>query len=173
VNFVSPRQINFLTPANMAVGANAQIVVNDGALNSATMSVPTAPFGSAFFLLGGKYGAAVHLDGKVVGPTTLVANNSTPAKPGETIVLYATGLGATIPAIVNGQVISDPAALAAPPTVLIGGTAATVAFAGQVAAGVYQLNVVVPATAPDGDNPLTVSVGGYTSPGGVFVAVAK
>src|SRR5436190_10332340 len=77
VNFVSPRQINFLTPANMAVGANAQIVVNDGALNSATMSVPTAPFGSAFFLLGGKYGAAVHLDGKVVGPTTLVANNST------------------------------------------------------------------------------------------------
>lgn len=173
VYFVSPRQINILTPANMAVGAPAQIVVSDNGLTSATMSVPTSPFGPAFFLLGGKYGVGVHGNGTVVGPTTLVANNSTPAKPGETIALFATGLGNTTPAIVNGQVVTDAAPLAAPATVLIGGLPATVSFGGLTATGLYQLNVTVPAAAPDGDNALTVAVGGYTSPGGVFVNVAK
>ena len=66
----------------MAVGAPAVIVVSDNGLTSPSMSVPTSAFGPAFFLLGGKYGAAIHSDGKIVGPTTLVANNSTPAKPG-------------------------------------------------------------------------------------------
>ena len=73
------------------------------------MSVPTSAFGPAFFLLGGKYGAAIHADGKIVGPTTLVANNSTPAKPGETIAFYATGLGNTTPGVGNGQVVSQAA----------------------------------------------------------------
>ena len=173
VYFVSPRQINILTPANMAVGAPALIVVNDNGLTSQTMSVPTSAFGPAFFLLGGKYGVATHSNGTIVGPTTLVANNSTPAKPGETIVLYATGLGNTTPAITNGQVVSQPAPLAAPATVEIGGAPATVTFSGLVSTGLYQINAVVPASTPDGDNDLTVTVGGYTSPGGVSVNVAK
>lgn len=171
VYFVSPRQINFLTPANMAVGSPAQIVVNDGALNSVTMSVPTAGFGPAFFLLGGKYAAAIHADGKVVGPTTLVANNSTPAKAGETIALYATGLGATIPGVANGVVVSAPAETAALPTVIIGTTAAQVTYGGLISAGLYQINVVVPANAASGDNPVSVSLGGFTSPVGAMVAV--
>ena len=102
VYFVSPRQINILTPANMAVSGPAQIVVSDNGLTSQTMSVPTSPFGPAFFLLGGKYAEATHGNNTFVGPTTLVANNSTPAKPGETIAFYATGLGNTNPAVTNG-----------------------------------------------------------------------
>jgi uncharacterized protein (TIGR03118 family) len=173
VYFVSPRQINILTPANMAVGGPAQIVVTDNGLTSQTMSVPTSAFGPAFFLLGGKYGVAVHADGKIVGPTTLVANNSTPAKPGETIAFYATGLGNTTPGVANGQVVSQAAPTAVLPTVEIGGAPATVTFGGLVATGLYQVNAVVPASVPDGDNALTVSIAGYTSPGGVFVNVAK
>jgi uncharacterized protein (TIGR03118 family) len=164
VYFVSPRQINILTPVNMPAGSPVQIVVNDNGLTGPTMSVPTAAFGPAFFLLGGKYGAAVHTNGTIVGPTTLVANNSTPAKPGESIVLFATGLGATTPATPNGQIVSTPATLAAPATVEIGGAAATVTYSGLTATGLYQINAVVPSSAPDGDNPLTVTVGGYTSP---------
>jgi uncharacterized protein (TIGR03118 family) len=171
VYFVSPRQINILTPANMAVGANAQIVVNDGSLNSVTMSVPTAAFGPAFFLLGGKYAAAIHGSGKVVGPTTLVANNSTPATAGETIALYATGLGNTTPGVANGQVVTGALPAAALPTVLIGTTQAQVTFAGLVSTGLYQINVVVPATAQAGDNAVSVSLGGFTSPAGALIAV--
>jgi uncharacterized protein (TIGR03118 family) len=172
VYFVSPRQINFLTPADMAVGAPAAIVVSDNGLTSPPISVPTSALGPAFFLLGGKYGAAIHSDGKIVGPTTLVANNSTPAKPGETIALYATGLGNTTPAAANGKIVSSPAPTASPATVEIGGAPANVSFAGLTATGLYQINVTVPASAPDGDVPVTVTVGGYTSPGGVFVNVA-
>jgi uncharacterized protein (TIGR03118 family) len=173
VYFVSPRQINILTPADMPVGTNVQVVVSDNGLTGATMSAPTRAFGPAFFLLGGKYGAAVHADGTIVGPTTLVANNSTPAKPGETIALFATGLGNTNPAFPSGQVISAGANLATPATVTIGGLPATVSFAGLVSTGLYQINVTVPPTAPDGDNVLTVSIGGFSSPGGSLVNVAK
>jgi uncharacterized protein (TIGR03118 family) len=171
VYFVSPRQINFLTPVNMAVGAPAQIVVNDGGLNSVTMSVPTAGFGPAFFLLGGKYAAAIHGNGKIVGPTTLQPNNSTPAQAGETIALYATGIGNTTPGVANGQVVTTAAPTAALPTVLIGTTPAQVTFAGLVSTGLYQINVVVPAGAASGDNAVSVSIGGFTSPAGPLVAV--
>ena len=68
--------------------------------------------------------------------------------------------------------VSQPAPLASPATVEIGGVPATVTFAGLTLTGLYQINVVVPASAPDGDVPVTVTVGGYTSPGGVFVNVA-
>jgi uncharacterized protein (TIGR03118 family) len=171
VYFVSPRQINFLTPVNMAVGTPAQIVVSDGGLTSVTMSVPTAAFGPAFFLLGGKYAAAIHANGKVVGPTTLVANNSTPAAPGETIALYGTGLGNTTPGVANGQVVSTAAPTAALPTMLIGATQAQVTFGGLVSTGLYQINVVVPAAAASGDNPIQVLIGGMGSPVGALLAV--
>lgn len=171
--FVSPRQINVLTPADMATGAQAQIVVSDNGLTSTTMTVPTSIFGPAFFLLGGKYAAALHGNNTVVGPATLVANNSTPAKPGETIALFATGLGTTNPAIPNGQVVSSPAMLSAVPTVTIGGLPASVTFSGLTGTGLYQVNVMVPAAAPDGDDAVIVQISGFPSPGGVFVSVQK
>ena len=131
----------------MATGAQAQIAVSDSGLASTTMTVPTSIFGPAFFLLGGKYAAALHGNNTVVGPATLVANNSTPAKPGETIALFATGLGTTNPAIPNGQVVSSTAMLSAVPTVTIGGLSAPVTFSGLTGTGLYQVNVMVPAAA--------------------------
>jgi uncharacterized protein (TIGR03437 family) len=114
---------------------------------------------------------AQHANGTIVGVPTLVPNNSTPAAPGETIVLFATGLGNTVPAFPPGQIVPATAPLAAPATVTIGGMPAAVTFAGLIEAGVYQVNATVPASAASGDNPVTVQVGGYTSPGGVFVTV--
>jgi uncharacterized protein (TIGR03118 family) len=171
--FVSPRQINVLTPSDMPSSGQVQIVVDDSGLTSSSISVPVSVFGPAFFLLGGKYAAALHGNNTVVGPTTLVANNSTPAKPGETIALYATGMGATNPGISNGQVVTSPAPTATLPVVLIGGVPAAVTFSGQTAAGLYQVNATIPATAPDGDVPILLEIGGFPSPGGVFVAVQK
>jgi uncharacterized protein (TIGR03118 family) len=168
--FVSPRQINVLTPADMAVGSPAKIVVSNNALTSTTIQVPVAAFAPAFFLLGGKYAAAVHANGKIVGPASLVANNSTPAVAGETIALFATGLGATNPAVVNGQIVSSPAPLAAPAIVYIDGTPVAPAFAGLTTTGLYQVNIVVPTGLSSGDHNINVVVGGYPSPGGVFLA---
>jgi uncharacterized protein (TIGR03118 family) len=169
VYFVSPRQINILTPADMAVGTPAQIVVTDNGLTSATMSAPTRAFGPAFFP-NGKYIVAQHGDGTIVGPT---ATNTSPAKPGETIVLYLTGLGNTNPAFPSAQVVSTAAPLAATATVLIGGAPATVSFAGLIATGLYQVNATVPASTPDGDTSIVLAVGGFPSPGGTLINVAK
>jgi uncharacterized protein (TIGR03118 family) len=169
--YVSPGQINVLTPANLQVGAPAAVVVSDNGLTNLAQGVQTSPFGPAFFLLGGKYAVAQHANGAVVGATTLVPNNSTPAAPGETIALFATGLGNTIPAFPAGQIVTAAAPLAAPATVTIGGMPASVSFAGLVEAGVYQVNATVPVSALSGDNAITVQVGGYTSPGGVFLTV--
>ncbi len=169
--FVSPRQINVLTPADLSIAAPAKIVVTDNGLVSQTLQVPVTSFAPAFFLLGGRYAAAIHANGTVVGPATLVPNNSSPAAAGETIALFATGLGNTTPAVTNGQIVSGAAPLAVPATVLINGIAVPVSFAGIAATGLYQVNVTIPAGLPSGDNLINVVVGGFASPGNVFVAL--
>jgi len=57
------------------------------------------------------------------------------------------------------------AATTATPTVTIGGVAAQVIFSGLTpgAVGLYQVNAVVPATAPTGNQPIVVSVNGVNS----------
>jgi uncharacterized protein (TIGR03118 family) len=167
--FVSPRQINVLTPVNMPVGTPVQVVVSDNGLKSTTILVPTSPFGPAFFMqTGNKYAVAQHGDGTLVGPA---AGTVTPAKAGETIAFYATGLGATNPAAPNGQTLSAPANLAAPATVLMDGAPVNVTYSALIGPGLYQVNATVPAGFSSGDHNVNVVVGGYPSPGGVFISV--
>jgi uncharacterized protein (TIGR03437 family) len=59
------------------------------------------------------------------------------------------------------------------PVVQIGGVAATVTFAGVISPGLYQLNVVVPSTAQNGDNSLTCSYNGQNTPTGDLIAVQR
>ena len=53
------------------------------------------------------------------------------------------------------------------------GPARPAAKAGLIMPGCYQLNVVVPASAADGDNTLTVSYGGFSTPAGAVIAVQR
>jgi uncharacterized protein (TIGR03437 family) len=107
----------------------------------------------------------------VVGPTTLVPNNSTPAAPGETIVLFGTGFGVTTPAAVSGAVVSTPAPLLLTPAILFDNVAGQVVFAGLIYPGVYQFNVVVPSGLPNGDVPVVASTGGYSSPALILTTI--
>ena len=94
--------------------------------------------------------------------------------PGETIVLYATGLGPTDPPLAAGVAVSAPANLAAPAKVFFGDIQASeVPFAGAIANGVYQINVKVPATVASGDVPLTVEVGGERSQRDLYIATSR
>ena len=172
LSFISAKQINFLTPVATPAGTTVQVVVSNGGLTSGSTDVKTQTVAPSFLLLGGKYAATLHSDNKtIVGPTTLVANNSKPAQPGETVVMFGTGFGATNPAIPDGQVVTTPAPLIATPTVKIGGTDATVVYSGLTGTGLYQFNVVVPSSAADGDLPVTISIGGVTSPDGTLITV--
>lgn len=72
--------------------------------------------------------------------------------------------------IVNGS-LAQSGTLPNPPTVTIGGLSATVAFAGVMAPGAYQINVMIPATAPDGDLPIIATYNGFSTKTGVNITV--
>jgi uncharacterized protein (TIGR03437 family) len=58
------------------------------------------------------------------------------------------------------------------PSVTIGGTSANVTFAGiNGAPGLFQFNVVVPATAPNGDLALSATFNGVATQAGVSITV--
>jgi uncharacterized protein (TIGR03118 family) len=171
VAYISPKQVNVLTPVDTTTGPVNVVVTNNGLVSGAA-SVTMNAFSPAFFLLkDGKSIAAVHASGGLVGAATLYANLSTPAQPGETIALFGTGFGTTNPAIADGQIVSVPANLVTMPSITFGGVTAQIAYGALVGAGVYQFNVMVPASLPDGDTVVTAQVGSSTSASNAIITV--
>jgi len=173
VYFISPAQVNVLTPLDAATGlVPVQLTTAIG--TSPAMMVTEAQESPAF-LLNDTAGhvAAEHANGSLLGPpsSSVPGYIFTPAAPGETVALYATGFGQTNPPITNQLTGSGP--LPTPwPTVLIGGLPASVTYAKLASPGLYQLNVTVPLSAPNGDNSVVATYNGFTTQAGVFVTVA-
>jgi len=174
VFWISPTQVNVLTPLDAAVGP-APLVLTNGANASAAFIVNLKPLAPAFLVQGATpYVAALHGDGSLVGPAPLStpAYPSTPAKPGEIVALYGTGFGLPGTPLIGGSAVQF-APLVNLPAVQIGGVAATVQYAGVVSPGLYQFNLVAPASAADGNLPLTASYNGVSVFGGAILAVQK
>jgi uncharacterized protein (TIGR03118 family) len=168
VSFVSNTQVNCLVTSTVSTGP-AQIQTTNNGLTSATATVNVNPLAPAFFTFGTNatsgnvYVAAEHANGTLIGPPSTI-KGGTPAEPGETIVLFATGFG---PALASGE------ALTMSPTVVIDGIAAQVSFAGMVGPGLYQFNVVVPSTVTLGQDVLVVGLSGnFETQPGAFLTIA-
>ena len=89
-----------------------------------------------------------------------------PAKTGELVILYATGLGALKTAVSTGELPNGADATAAPVTVTIDGVAVNPDFAGLsgCCVGENQVNVRIPASTRSGDNiPILLTVEGKSS----------
>jgi len=172
IGYVSPAQINLLVPAGTPIGAAQVQTVNNG-LTSSMVTVQVQAVAPSFFTLDGTHIAATHASGTLIGATATTPVAMTPAKPGETITLYGTGFGQTSPAVPDGMLVPNALPLITLPTVTIGGTSATVAFGGLVGAGLYQLNVTVPAGTPDGDTAVVALVGTATSQTGAVITVQQ
>ena len=169
--YISPKQIDILTPVDSATGQVSVVVTNNG-LVSDPVNATMQTFSPAFFLFNSAGAiAATHSNGAIVGATTLYPGLSTPAARNETIQLFATGLGQTNPAISSVTVVSAPAPCANTATVSVGGASAKVAYCGLVAAGLYQVDVTVPSSATTGDNPVTITMGTFTSASGATINV--
>jgi uncharacterized protein (TIGR03437 family) len=95
-----------------------------------------------------------------------------PAQPGEVLLLYGTGFGPTTPTVPAGQIVSGAAPLTDPSQlhIFINGTEAAVQFAGIVAVGEYQNNVVVPDLS-GGDQPIVANIGGTSTQSGLFITI--
>jgi len=160
VSYISPTQVNILTaPDTMSGPVSVRVTVN-GVTSAAFASQAQAVSPSLFTFSGVPDVAATHADGTYLGPTTLYPGATTPAKPGETIVLYANGFGA------------QPGILSPPPAIRIGGTAAAVQYAGLSSyPGLFQFNVVVPPNMPDGDQPIAATYSGQFTQAGTLIPV--
>jgi uncharacterized protein (TIGR03437 family) len=155
IYYVSPTQVNVLAPLDDTLGT-AQIVVTSGGLSSVPFSATKQAVSPAFPLYNGNQVVATHADFTLIGPTSA-------ARPGETIILFAFGFGLPATALVNGS-STQAGPLPVLPQIEIGGKSATVEYAGVIGPGLYQFNVVVPATAADGDNTVACTYNNANSP---------
>jgi len=147
--FTAPTQISALVPF-AASGSSASIVIVNGAQRSSPIEVPLARTSPGIFTVppaGTGPAALLHAD------FTLVSAAS-PARRGETILLFLTGLGAVTPPVPDGAAASGAplSNVNAEVKVYVGGRLATVVFKGLAPnlAGLYQINFTVPASAPTG-----------------------
>jgi uncharacterized protein (TIGR03437 family) len=184
ITYVQSDQINFQAPALSGVGtATVVVIANPGAVNELrsdafTLTTQQA-FAPAIFTLNGKSIAATNAAGSVIVADPAVVPQGVPAKPGDIIVFYATGLGPTNPAATPGDIATAAAPAANAITVVVGGVTippSDLLYAGlspQAICGLYQLNVRLPASLSDGDAPVSISAGGSQSAPGTTVAIKR
>ena len=179
INYISPGQINIEIPDTIAVGNASVVVTFQGqSSNAATLTINAQHPGllapAAFKIDGTQYVTALHASGTFVGNSNIANTTSTPAVAGETLVFYGTGFGAITNNQVAGKIASGQTSLASTFAMTIGGTNATVQYAGLAPGlvGVYQFNVVVPANLPTGDLPVQFTLNGVLNPlQNLFLAV--
>jgi uncharacterized protein (TIGR03437 family) len=163
--FASPNQINAQLPFEVEGATTMVLHTPAGTSNNFDFTVlSTAP--SVF-----RSGVAGPQSGL---PAVVRAKNNqlvTPANPihrGEAIVIYATGLGRTLPAVATGFAASTsplPVAIDQP-DVSLGGLSLPLYYAGLAPGevGVYQINALVPGWAPTGMKvPLTITQGSVST----------
>jgi uncharacterized protein (TIGR03437 family) len=158
--YVSPTQLNLQVPWELQGQTSALIKVNVQDSQGPLYTLPLAQYSPAFFL-----------SGDLVDATDTAGNeitSSNRATGGQTVVLYANGLGPVDHQPPSGQPtpLSPAAQTLVEPTVTIGGQKAIVQFSGLVPGytGLYQLTVVIPAGLPAGLQPVRLTIGGIGAP---------
>jgi uncharacterized protein (TIGR03437 family) len=165
-------QINVLTPLDNSLGP-VQVVVTNGGSSTPPFTVNLRAVAPSFLLFSPRgFVVATHVDSKLLGPTTLFPTLSTPAQPGETVVLYAVGFGLPASPLVNGST-SQSGVLAVLPACQVGGASVTPSFAGLIGPGLYQLNLAIPTGASNGDNSIGCTYNGSATPTGDLITVQK
>lgn len=169
IYYVSPTQVNLLVPGSLTPGPAPLLLDVDGRAGPVVMVelVAAAP---ALFLRGDSRAVACRADGSLI-------TEERPARPGDIVVLYATGLGRTRPNPKPGEIPTQAAALErlSEFSVLLNGqpvAAGQVLYAGLAPGfpGLYQVNLRLPEPAPKNAE-LRLRLGQELSPAGVLLAL--
>ncbi|MBI3665841.1 MAG: Ig-like domain repeat protein [Acidobacteria bacterium] len=144
-------QINAQIPYDIPVNTRLSMFVQMGTAATTPLSLTIAPASPGIFAknqMGTGQGVIVDLQNRLVEP-------GNPAKSGDAIVIYCTGLGAVDPPVAAGAAarLSPLSTAVNPVAVTIGKVPAQLLFAGLTPsfAGLYQVNVFVPAGVTPGD----------------------
>jgi uncharacterized protein (TIGR03437 family) len=166
--YVSPTQVNFIVPGNEIDGSVPVRVVREG-VTGPEITIQLVDAAPALFDLAG-YAIATHGDGSLL-------TGDVPAKAGDAVVVYATGLGKTLPNPAPGVIplTPNPVAAAATLTVYLNGVPvdpSLVFYAGVTpySAGLYQINMFLPGDTP-ADPEIRVAVGAQMSLAGLLLNV--
>ena len=182
--FASPTQLNVQVPYELANYVSAQVVVTVAGVASAPFTVPLAPASPGIFTVNSQdptLAAALNQDYSI----NSAAN---PAAAGSVVQVFATGLGIFSrydpnpppgypnlpPAGFTTGIPDDSYVLwtSSTPVVTIGGNPAPVLFSGLAPrfAGLWQVNIQLPAGVPPGEVPLRMSMSGQAAnPVTIFV----
>lgn len=186
VAYVSPDQVNALIPDGTPTSGSAPVVVTfeGSASNSFSLSMNALEPGilapSNFKVNGRQYAAAFHANNTFVGNGHIVGIQTSPAKPGETIVFYGLGFGPAQDSSGNalplaGQIITVANSLTNDFQFLFGTNQepGNIAYGGMASnyTGLYQFNITVPLDAPSGDLPLLVTLNGANVPQTLYITV--
>jgi uncharacterized protein (TIGR03437 family) len=174
VAFVSPSQINAVAP-NGVTGTVPVVVTNSGRTSPPVNAVVQAAQ-PAFFLWPGNYAVATTQSyALAVKNGTFAALTTTPAAPGEVIILWGTGFGPTSPSAPEGVEVPSGTTYntANTVTVTVGGKSATVYGAALAPgfAGLYQVAIQIPSSLANGDYPVVATVSGTQSPSTTLITV--
>jgi uncharacterized protein (TIGR03437 family) len=164
IYYVSPTQVNLLIPTSLIPGpVTLQLVVDS--LAGPAIPIVLGAAAPSLFQTNATTVLGVHLDSSLI-------TAASPAHAGEVIVLFASGLGPTNPAAIVNQIPQQAASVTpiSSFTMLINGMAVDprqILYAGVVPtfAGLFQINVQLPATVPS--NPeIRIGFAGTMSPAG-------
>lgn len=182
---VYPNQLNIVVPAFSGTSAQVRVAKNCGTPNEQRTDAQTIAVSTAapeFFSFqptssGNNPVAAVDaVTGEFFGPLNLFGGIAKPAKPGDYVTVYLTGLGATTPAVLPGALSTSAASLRSIAIVKLAGQ--NIAAEGILYAGfspgslIYQINFRVPPGLPANNQPISVTVDGQTTPPGAYLTLA-
>jgi uncharacterized protein (TIGR03437 family) len=158
--FVSPGQINAQVPFELPAERRHSVTVTSRGTATNAETITLAP---------AQPGIAALPDGRAIAQNANfgLIGTAQPARPGNYVVIYLTGMGITTPRVASGmQSPVDPLARAVrAPQVLLDGKPVEVLFAGLTPglAGLFQINFRVPVDQSPGDLKLTVWQDGVRS----------
>ena len=158
--YVSPGQINAQVPFELTAGQPYQVIVS---ANGALTTPQTIQSGAV------SPGIAEYVSGYAIAQHAVnfgLITDASPAVPGEYVVVYLAGMGPTTVPVASGAASpSSPLdATTNQPTITLNGAAVSnVYFSGltPTLAGLYQIDLQIPANAPNGDLTLVVNQPGF------------
>lgn len=159
VIYLSPTLINAQVPFEAPLGPQQVIVSNNGQVSAAFSATVTKANPGIFFDSAG--GIVVR-----AADFSLIRPDSPAVRGKDTLVIYGTGFGQTVPGLQTGQLASyPPLQSVAGVTATLGGQNLTVIYAAASPGfvGLYQIATNLPASTPTGNLDLTVTVNGVSS----------
>ena len=184
--FTSTGQVNLQVPWELTPGGGpVMVTVTSNNTSSSPQQITVGSLGPGVFAssVGSTmFAVAVNnSDNTLVWPSGTIPGTPThPAKAGDVIIIYATGLGALDTPIDDGQApfYSDNKLrnTTTAPTVLVGGMPAQLVYSvlSPQFVGVNQLAITIPSGVTPGNSvPLQIQEGGQTSPNTTVIAIGQ